>query len=596
MICKKCGGNNPDDANFCLFCGTGLGEKHSSLQEDERNTLPPVPSEQYASNQVYRPETEGKPPKKRKGLVITGILVAVVLVAGAVIGVIFGWNAYQGNRFHEQLSLGEKYLNEMNYEEAVIALQAAVEIDPKNPEPYLLLADAYIAQEKYTEAQDILNQGYEATGGSSEIANKQEEVKELLEENTGKEEEPEEQPEEEATRQIFPEAFIENNGNVYYWQYTEDSFEQEGLMGNFTPVTETENSLVCMSPEGDTKILYTGRGNGGILLLSGRIYFTQPADASHSAKVCSVDLNGGDFQSMDGSLLAADVEQNLLIVSLNGEIQSVDPAGNRTSLTYGNFLSLSEGTLIYWVSENEGNAARLDAVELDGSGQRTLASFSIAQWSNMGGPAFTVQTVDDTVYFFFGIYGGTGMFLQEGRIYAANLDGSGFEEITEAASSLFYVYEENGIPMLLYNTDSSLSGANVYPGADTPTGATSSLCMNLETGDTETVDKPLGPAERAFSDEEGNYWVYQGLSGEPVQLIAAKEGYTQGSLGEASEGEQCSWIESMDLSKEYMYFTVITAERHLDLDMGWRPGFQRISTEVYRKNIASGEAELLYSY
>lgn len=342
MICKKCGGNNPDDANFCLFCGTGLGEKHSSLQEDGRNTLPPVPSEQYASNQVYRPETEGKPPKKRKGLVITGILVAVVLVAGAVIGVIFGWNAYQGNRFHEQLSLGEKYLNEMNYEEAVIALQAAVEIDPKNPEPYLLLADAYIAQEKYTEAQDILNQGYEATGGSSEIANKQEEVKELLEENTGKEEEPEEQPEEEATRQIFPEAFIENNGNVYYWQYTEDSFEQEGLMGNFTPVTETENSLVCMSPEGDTKILYTGRGNGGILLLSGRIYFTQPADASHSAKVCSVDLNGGDFQSMDGSLLAADVEQNLLIVSLNGEIQSVDPAGNRTSLTYEIFLAFQK--------------------------------------------------------------------------------------------------------------------------------------------------------------------------------------------------------------------------------------------------------------
>ena len=100
---------------------------------------------------------------------------------------------------------------------------------------------------------------------------------------------------------------------------------------------------------------------------------------------------------------------------IRDRIQSVDPAGNRTSLTYGNFLSLSEGTLIYWVSENEGNAVRLDAVELDGSGQRTLASFSIAQWSNMGGPAFTVQTVDDTVYFFFGIYGGTGMFLQEGR-------------------------------------------------------------------------------------------------------------------------------------------------------------------------------------
>ena len=35
----------------------------------------------------------------------------------------------------------------------VVALNAAIEIDPKKPEPYVLLADVYIAQEKYEEAE-----------------------------------------------------------------------------------------------------------------------------------------------------------------------------------------------------------------------------------------------------------------------------------------------------------------------------------------------------------------------------------------------------------------------------------------------------------
>ena len=45
-----------------------------------------------------------------------------------------------------QYDLGLRYLSEGNYEQAILAFTAAIEIDPKQPETYLSLADAYMAQ------------------------------------------------------------------------------------------------------------------------------------------------------------------------------------------------------------------------------------------------------------------------------------------------------------------------------------------------------------------------------------------------------------------------------------------------------------------
>ena len=67
-------------------------------------------------------------------------------------------------KWQEQYDLGVRYLSDGNYEEAIIAFTAAIEIDPKRPEGYVGLADAYIGMGNYEMADDILQQGYEATG------------------------------------------------------------------------------------------------------------------------------------------------------------------------------------------------------------------------------------------------------------------------------------------------------------------------------------------------------------------------------------------------------------------------------------------------
>lgn len=57
-----------------------------------------------------------------------------------------------------------RYLSEGNYEEAIIAFTAAIKIDPKQPEVYVGLADAYIGIGDYTKAGDAIAQGQAACG------------------------------------------------------------------------------------------------------------------------------------------------------------------------------------------------------------------------------------------------------------------------------------------------------------------------------------------------------------------------------------------------------------------------------------------------
>lgn len=66
--------------------------------------------------------------------------------------------------WQEQYDLGVRYLGEGNYEEAVIAFEAAIEIDPKRPEAYAGLADAYLAAGDEAAAKAALEQGVFATG------------------------------------------------------------------------------------------------------------------------------------------------------------------------------------------------------------------------------------------------------------------------------------------------------------------------------------------------------------------------------------------------------------------------------------------------
>ena len=59
--------------------------------------------------------------------------------------------------WQEQYDLGVRYLSDGNYEEAIIAFTAAIEIDPKRVEAYVGLADVYYATGDTVQAEEVLS-------------------------------------------------------------------------------------------------------------------------------------------------------------------------------------------------------------------------------------------------------------------------------------------------------------------------------------------------------------------------------------------------------------------------------------------------------
>ena len=72
--------------------------------------------------------------------------------------------------WQEQYDLGVRYLSEGNYQEAIIAFTAAIEIDPKRPDAYIGLADAHTARGDTMAAMDVLNQALGAVGENDALS------------------------------------------------------------------------------------------------------------------------------------------------------------------------------------------------------------------------------------------------------------------------------------------------------------------------------------------------------------------------------------------------------------------------------------------
>ena len=93
--------------------------------------------------------------KRITTLFLTALLLLSLIACGAKVA------------WQEQYDLGMRYLNDGNYQEAVIAFEAAIEIDAKRPEAYLGAADAYMGLGDTDSARSILERGYAETGDGS---------------------------------------------------------------------------------------------------------------------------------------------------------------------------------------------------------------------------------------------------------------------------------------------------------------------------------------------------------------------------------------------------------------------------------------------
>ena len=98
--------------------------------------------------------------KKRKvqSFMIAAAVLLIALIADIAI------NNTPANRLSRQLDLGNRYLNEQNYELAIVEFDKVIAIDPMNVEAYLGKADAYIGMRDLSSALQTIQTGYDLTG------------------------------------------------------------------------------------------------------------------------------------------------------------------------------------------------------------------------------------------------------------------------------------------------------------------------------------------------------------------------------------------------------------------------------------------------
>ena len=96
----------------------------------------------------------------RKRISLVAVVVMIMLLVGC------------GKTYQKEYDLGVRYLSEGNYEEAVIAFTAAIEIEPNHAEAYVGLADTYIGMSDLVQARDVLAGGLEVVDDETELRRK----------------------------------------------------------------------------------------------------------------------------------------------------------------------------------------------------------------------------------------------------------------------------------------------------------------------------------------------------------------------------------------------------------------------------------------
>jgi len=98
--------------------------------------------------------------KNRVWLIVGTIVLVLILTIVGVVAIVTSNKADRPLTVAELLDLGEKYLRDLEYEQALVQFEKVIEIEPMNPRGYTGAAEAFIGLGEMDKAIEVLEKGF----------------------------------------------------------------------------------------------------------------------------------------------------------------------------------------------------------------------------------------------------------------------------------------------------------------------------------------------------------------------------------------------------------------------------------------------------
>lgn len=154
-FCPSCGTKLEEGSKFCNKCGAAVNQQVNSIDPGVSEAFS-RPTADYSNVNTGEQNIHHKQKKPGKKIYIIGIVAAAVLVLIGAAAIFT--NGFASLRAMYNINMGNNYIAEGKYEEAIPAFEQAVGIDEKNIDSKLKLSDLYIKDGRDDKAETLLKE------------------------------------------------------------------------------------------------------------------------------------------------------------------------------------------------------------------------------------------------------------------------------------------------------------------------------------------------------------------------------------------------------------------------------------------------------
>lgn len=426
-------------------------------------------------------------------------------------------------------------------------------------------------------------------------------------------------------------TYVYQDGNVYYRRYHEDSYEETALwaMYDYYPIPGTKKEIVRIDSDGKETELFTDEGYGDIYLVNDRFYMSDGVNMEvyMGLQLYSVDMQGNNrIDYGNGRILAIDRERNVMVLQMweaegdrhwdrtryyamnyeTGEKKSINFGDSHISVE-----AYQDGWLYYTKYDKDDVAVHmLCAVSLEGEQREILALTSDHNIYNEDYEYISHVEVDEgRIYFLYGGYAGSAGMFQGGLLISVKPDGTDYRAVM-IPEDFFYLSHNNGKAMIYFPR-------YFFPDEADSFQEYNMLAWDMDADTCYFTDFPERIVSEYNLQTRRMLWYYPAEKGALCEWSLYGDGSQTNiyavpddsgrivrvamDLGDCItkwENEETDWIRYRDLyyADGFLYFTIEYSAYDETASTGWRYGYRRLRSEVYRLKTGESTAQMLYSY